>query len=205
MNLQAFREIVDRTPAEIAAIRNKSREMYAYVGLPFHGGYQLSAVCDALSDGINSAFKAGHKSVDNLCRRLVTDLIREHVILGAPLEPYYELLNCLRDAVRQTDSGGEIEGDWEAAIKAARDHVEMSSRPVWKLRTFHAREYNVAESARMLAQAGYAIRLEPDFIALEAEAEASLVDEIEGLVAAIGGINVAQAIFRFCAWWNCRW
>jgi len=196
MDLKTFREIVDRAPTEIAAIRDQPEQLCAYVGLDFEGSYQLRIVCDALNDRTRAAFKAGHRTVFNLCRSLMTDLIREHVILGVPLDPYYDLLGRLRDAARPTDGGGDIDGDWEAAIKAARDSVEMSNYSTSNLRAPHAREYNVAESAKALEQASYAIRLEPGFIAVEEGAQTSLVAEIERLIAAIGGINIARRIFK---------
>jgi hypothetical protein len=196
MDLKTFREIVDRTPTEIAAIRDQPEQLYAYVGMDFEGSYQLKTVGDALNDRIRAAFKTGHRTVFSLCRSLMTDLVREHVIFGVPLDPYYDLLSRLRDAARPTDGSGDIDGDWEAAIKAARDSVEMSNYSTSNLRAPHAREYNVAESAKALKQAGYAIRLEPGFIAVEEASQASLVAEIERLVAAIGGINVARRLFK---------
>jgi hypothetical protein len=196
MDLKTFREIVDRTPTEIAAIRDRPEQLYAYVGLNFEGGYQLNTVSDALRERIRAAFKAGHRAVFSQCRSLMTDLIREHVILDAPLDPYYDLLGRLRDAARPGDGAGEVGGDWVAAIKAARDSVEMSNYSMSNNRAPHAREYNVAESAKALKRAGYAIQLEPGFIAVEAASQASLVAEIEKLVAAIGGINIARRLFK---------
>ena len=134
MDLKTFREIVDRTPTEIAAIREQPEQLYAYVGLDFQGSYQLKTVGDALNDRIRAAFKTGHRTVFSLCRSLMTDLIREHVMFGLPLDPYYDLLGRLRDAARPADSGGDIDGDWEAAIKAARYSVEMSNYSTSNLR-----------------------------------------------------------------------
>ncbi len=151
---------------------------------------------DALNDRIRAAFTTGHRTVFGLCRSLITDLIREHVLFGLPLDPYYDLLGRLRDAARPADSGGDIQGDWEAAIKAARDSVELSNYSTSHLRGAHAREYNVAELAKALKQAGYAIRLEPGFIGVEEAAQTSLVAEIERHIAAIGGINVARQLFK---------
>jgi hypothetical protein len=196
VDLKTFREIVDRTPTEIATIRDQPEQLYAYAGLHFQGSYQLKMVGDALNDRIRAAFQTGHRTVFSVCRSLVTDLIREHVLFGLPLDPYYNLLGRLRDAARLTDSGEDIVGDWEAAIKAARDSVEMSNHSTSNLRAPHAREYNVAESAKALKQAGYAIRLEPGFIAVEEAAQTSLVAEIERLIAAIGGINIAGRLFK---------
>jgi hypothetical protein len=196
VDLKTFREIVDRTPTEIAAIREQPEQLYAYAGLDFLGSYQLKTVGDALNDRIRAAFKTGHRTVFSLCRSLMIDLIREHVMFGLPLDPYYDLLGRLRDAARLADSGRDIDGDWEAAIKAARDSVEMSNYSTSNLRGPHAREYNVAESAKALKQAGYAIRLEPGLIAVEEAAQTSLVAEIERHIAAIGGINVARRLFK---------
>jgi hypothetical protein len=196
VDLKSFREIVDRTPTEIAAIREQPEQLYEYAGLDFQGGYQLRTAQDALNDRIRAAFTTGHRTVFGLCRSLITDLIREHVLFGLPLDPYYDLLGRLRDAARPADSGGDIQGDWEAAIKAARDSVELSNYSTSHLRAAHAREYNVAESAKALKQAGYAIRLEPGFIAVEEPAQTSLVAEIERHIAAIGGINVARRLFK---------
>jgi hypothetical protein len=94
------------------------------------------------------------------------------------------IMTCSADCATRlgrADSGGDIDGDWEAAIKAARDSVEMSNYSTSNLRGPHAREYNVAESAKALKRAGYAIRLEPGFIAVEEAAQTSLVAEIERL------------------------
>ena len=196
MDLKTFREIVDRTPTEIAAIREQPEQLYAYAGLDFQGSYQRTTVGQALNDRIRAAFKTGHRTIFSLCRGLITDLIREHVMFGFPLDPYYDLLGRLRDAVRPTDIGGDIDGDWEAAIKAARDSVELSNYSTSNLRGAHVREYNVAELAKALKEAGYAIRLEPGIIAVEEAAQTLLVAEIERHIAAIGGINVASRLFK---------
>ena len=196
MDLKTFREIVDRTPTEIAAIREEPERLYAYAGLDFQGSYQRKTIGDALNDRIRAAFKTGHRSVFSVCHNLRIDLIREHVLFGLPLQPYYDLLGRLRDAARPTDSGGDIDGDWEGAIKAAHDSVEVSNHPTSNLRAVHAREYNVAESAKALKQAGYSIRLEPEFIAVDEAAQTFLVGEIERLITAIGGINVARRLFK---------
>jgi len=57
MDLKTFRQIVDRTPTEIAAIRDQPEQLYAYVGLDFEGSYQLKIIGDALNDRIRAAFK----------------------------------------------------------------------------------------------------------------------------------------------------
>lgn len=195
LELRAFCATVDQTSGGINDIRESPQALYDYVGLNFEGTYQLAAVRDALNEQVRSAFQSGHRTAATLCRSLITDLIREHVLFDQPLDPYYEILTRIRDAARQVDDAGEIDGDWKAAIKAARDGVELSNFPRSDLRSPHARDYNVAEAAKALRSAGYAIRLEPGFIAVEEAAQTLLVGEIERLAAAIGGINIAKRIF----------
>ncbi len=196
MDLQGFREIVDRTPTGIAAIREQPEQINAYAGLDLQAGSSLKTVADALNDRMRDAFRTGHTAVSSLCRSLMTDLIREHVIFGMPLDPYFDLLERLRDAVRQTDNREEIDGDWEAAIEAARDSVEMSNYSTSHLQGAHARDYNVAKSAKALKDGGFSIRLEPGLLSVEPAAEKSLVAEIERHIAAIGGINVARRLLK---------
>jgi hypothetical protein len=57
VDLKTFREIVDRTPTEIAAIREQPEQLYAYAGLDFQGSYQLKTVGDALNDRIRAGIQ----------------------------------------------------------------------------------------------------------------------------------------------------
>lgn len=187
---------MDEAPALIVSCLADPVRLYAYAGIDFQGSYQQRAVGDALCDRIRNAFTSGHKEACRTCRSLETDLIREHVILGAPLEPYFQVLSHLRDALRaRQEAAGEILGDWAAAVTAARDHIELSSyRAPCDSRVF-AREFAVAEAAKFLKQQGYGIYLQPGFIALDEISEDALVAEIEKLVVQLGGLNVARKIF----------
>jgi len=60
----------------------------------------------------------------------------------------------------------------------------------------YARDFMVAQAARALRDAGFAIRLEPGRLSLEEAAETALIAAIEDLVATMGGINVARRIFE---------
>lgn len=195
MELRIFREMVDQASSEIAQIRDSLDELYAYTGLDAQGCYQISAVKEALNGRIRSAFKSGHRTAATLCHSLITDLIREYVLSDQPLDPYYQILTQIRDAASKTANGGMIDGDWMAAIQAACDNVALSNFSLTVNRATHAREFNVAETAKALRTAGYAIRLETGFISLEESSERRLVGDIERLIAAIGGINVSRRIF----------
>ena len=196
LNLQDFRKVVDQKPAGVPDSKREPAALYAYVGLEAQGSYQIGAVCDALFDRIRNAFTSGHGEVRSICRKLKTDLIREHVLEDVPLDPYFEVLSHMEDALRvRENTSGAVIGDWSLAIQAAHDHVEISSFRTLEHRRIYAREFAVAEAAKFLKQHGYDIRLEPGLIALERRAERSLRRKIEKLITQLGAVQVVARIF----------
>jgi Holliday junction resolvase-like predicted endonuclease len=196
MDLQTFRQIIDGAPPGIAVCERDLRRLYDYVGLEHGSAHTDRAVSDALYARIRGCFTSGHSSVWRACKSLRKDLIREHVLRGAPLDPYFEVLDHLQHAIRTAgDPRASIEGDWDRAIRAAFDHVQLHSWGVATREQAHARDFMVARAARALRDAGFAIRLEPGSLRLEETAETALIAAIEDLVATMGGINVARRIF----------
>lgn len=197
MDLQTFRQIVDGAPPGIAVCERDLRRLYDYVGLEHGPAHTDRAVSDALYARMRGCFTSGHAAVWRACKSLRKDLIREHVLRGAPLDPYFEVLDHLQDAIRAGgDPRASIEGDWDRAIQAAFDHVQLHSWGAAIREKTHARDFMVARAARALRDAGFAIRLEPGSLRLEETAETALIAAIEGLVATMGGINVARRIFE---------
>jgi hypothetical protein len=196
MNINAFRQIVDSSRPGIAACAGDLQSLYKYVGLEDRGCYTREAVSDALYANIQGCFTSGNSAVWHTCKSLRKDLIREHVLLGVPLDPYFEVLDHLQDAVRSNAYiRGSIEGDWNQAIRAALDHVQINSWGQIDRRNLYARDFLVAEAARALRDEGFSIRQEPGLLSLEETAETALVKAIENLIANMGGINVARRIF----------
>ena len=199
IDLGAFRAIVDATPAPITACKQDLEALYAYVGLPDTGVRTRDAIAKALSERIRTSFSIGHQAAWRLFRSLQTDLIREHVMRGATLDPYFEILGHLRDAMRSDDRGSVIAGDWTAAVAAARDHVEFHALGDLHSGIGFAREYAVARAAKALEEAGYAIDLAPGQIILTEAGEKKLVEALEAAIAKMGGLNVARRIFAAIA------
>lgn len=198
MDLQDFRNLVDETPARIGDPDQDLNALYAYVGLTGTSHYARSEVGHALNARARSAFVSGLPAVDRLCRQLRTDLIREHVLRGVPLEPYFEVLTHLQSATRPHPEASRktIEGDWPAAIGAIQDHIVISGWRTTDPEQLYTREYAVAHAARMLEESGYEIRLTPGWIGLTEEGESKLVQELEHRIAQIGGLNVLRRMFR---------
>lgn len=200
LNLESFRQAVDQTSAKIAACEGDLLRLYDYVGLDHRGSYQVDAVGNALYERIRQSFSSGHGMLWRACRSLETDLIREHVLHGAPLDPYFEVLNRIRDAVRSgANDTGDIAGDWSSAIRAAQDHIEINTWRTTGHERIFSREFAVARAAKFLMTQGYRIRLDPGVLVLEETAEVALVAEIERLVSQLGGLNVARKIFSAIA------
>lgn len=197
MDLNVFKEIVDKTSAEIEHCQGDLIKLYEYVGLEAHGSCQCDQVTEALYEQIRTAFSSGHGTVWKNCRSLMADMIRENVLLDVPLDPYFEVLSHLRDAIRvDGQDRGELVGNWPLAIKAARDHIALSKwRSSLNAESTYAREFAVARAARALQDLGFTIRLQPGRIDLENAAETALVKEIESLISKIGGLNLARRIF----------
>jgi hypothetical protein len=138
---------------------------------------------------------SGLSAVWRVCESLRKDLIREHVLCGAPLDPYFKVLCHLMDAVRAPDSPGEpADADWDRAIRGAFDHAQIQPFGVDRERIY-VRDFMVAKAAQYLRDSGFAIHLEPSLLRLEEAAEAALVAAIEDLIITMGGLNVARRIF----------
>lgn len=196
MDVKTFRQIVDGAAPGIAACEGDLKRLSDYVGLERGSAYTLGAVSHALYARIQGCFTSGHAAVWRACKSLRKDLIREHVLCGAVLDPYFEVLDHFQDAIRTAgDPRAPIAGDWDGAIRSAFDHVQIHSRGMLNREKLHARDFMVAEAARTLRDAGFAIRLEPGRLSLEEAAETALIAAIEDLVATIGGVNVARRIF----------
>ena len=196
MDLQTFRQIVDGAAPGIAACEGDLQRLYDYVGLEHGAAHTRSAVSDALYAQIRDCFTSGSAAVWRVCRSMRKDLIREHKLSGAPLDPYFEVLDHLQDALRVVgDARAPIEGDWGRAIRGTLDHIHIHSWGTPHRETVYARDFMVAHAARALRDAGFAIRLEPGRLRLEEAAETTLIAAIEDLVATMGGVNVARRIF----------
>lgn len=199
IDLATFRMVLDACPITVASYGNDLEKLYDYVGLPDTGSRSLDAVSNALYERIRTSFESGHQLVWRTCRSLRTDLIREHVLRGVPLDPYFEVLNHLCDAVRSDESSKVIQGDWAAAITAAHDHVAIHSRGNINREMTHAREFAVARAAKALQLAGFEIDLSAGRISLTEASEIKLAETIEAVIRKMGGLNVARRIFAAIA------
>lgn len=94
-------------------------------------------------------------------------------------------------------TGGDIEGNWQAAIRYASDHLRLRNWDASATREkTYSREYEVARAAKRLSDRGYILQREGHYLSLEASSEAALVAALEAAIAEIGGLNVARRSFK---------
>lgn len=195
IELNEFRVLVDASPKAIAACGEDLDKLYDYVGLSSDGHKARDSITDALYERIRTSFTVGHQTVWKTCRSMKVDLIREHVLLGCSLDPYFEVLDRLCDAVRGNAIGLEIEGDWRAAIAAACDLGVVRPWGNMNRERVYAREFEVAKAAKALSNAGLEINLAPGHISLTEDSEIKVAAALEDTIAKMGGVNAARRIF----------
>jgi hypothetical protein len=197
MDLESFCCAVDNCPDEITPRLNDLAALYEYVGLPVGSALKRIDVSAELGKKISASFTSGHKAVWQRCRRLREALIQRCVIDGGKLDPYFSVLDQFQEAMRANQQvAGDIAGDWDKAIRHARDGVRLFD---WSANPAREKIYarpQVAEAAKRLQQCGFRASRSDGMLSLESASETKLVEQLEKIIDAMGGINVARRIFK---------
>ncbi|MDQ4629304.1 hypothetical protein [Janthinobacterium lividum] len=125
ISISDFRAMVDRMSPRLKHAAD-IEEAKLFVGLQGEPNYQRSKIDKTLHERIKLAFTSGHKNIFTHCRELLGQLVHDHEANDAPLDPYFEVLSALKDAVRGDFYDPEIAGDWSQAVQAAVDYVEWT-------------------------------------------------------------------------------
>lgn len=199
MELQTFRETVTSYKSSISDIADNLGALYTYAGLPIKNNLSRQLVTDAIYKKIRDTFTSGRGTAFRQCCDWLDELIQDHVINDAHIDPFYSVLSHLRDALRSEIQPGEvILGNWADAIHHACDSVELHD---WTLageirERSHARTFEVARSAKRLQDAGYQISRSGNRLYFDATVEDKVARQLETLVMKMGGMNVARRIFQ---------
>ena len=156
---------------------------------------------EAHIQSILDAFKGNWNQLWKGSKNYQEEIIQDNVLTRHPLKPYYEVFQTIRElahterAAKQTSTTHPP--DWPQAIHHAI-HLYHLQEPAGTSEKPHLynRQLNVALAAKKLQDRGYALNRHYHFLFLEPTAETRLYKDIESLVKAIGGLKIAQCIFR---------
>jgi hypothetical protein len=195
ITLEEFRSIVDNTKARLPK-DSFPETAKTFVGLDDSQNYQRSEITELLFERVTSAFKTGHRMVFDHCKALITELIHENVIHNAPLDPYFEILSAVKDAMRSNAIETKVQGDWKMAVQLAMDYSEWCGqvhRPQYEL--MYKAEITSAQAMRRTKGIGESGRAEKIPVTLHGEREKVIVRVIENAVIRMGGVEVARRLF----------
>lgn len=198
ISTREFRNIVDSLTDKISGIKDNLPELYEYIGLPQSQTCSIEAILKEIYRKIGSSFASEHKLVWRHCKQLEDELILDHILHGEPILPYLSILERIRDATRRPAESQSMSDNWHSAIGAAYDHVKLQS---WgedseRIARLYSREFAVANAASRLAQRGFPVQITEGHPRMEPSVEGKLVQKLEKMIRAIGGINVAKGIFK---------
>ena len=123
ISLEEFRSLVNGMMPQISKSADPEAAK-AFVGMQDTPNYQCSVIGDVLFARIKESFRSGHQKVFNHCRTLLAQLVHDHEAADAALNPYFEVLSVMRDAIRSNAYEVEVEGNWGAAVQSAMDFAE---------------------------------------------------------------------------------
>lgn len=118
LDLQTLIEKVDTVSPRFGQA-TPLEQAYTLLGMPSEADLNRSGIIDRLQADIHAAFSSGHSMVFYHCRELRKQLVHEHIANGVSLDPYFEILSRLMDAMQRGASGNTVQGDWDIALRAA--------------------------------------------------------------------------------------
>lgn len=192
MNAADFRVLVDRTQVQLP---EGLTERYAYLGMPLQGAYTSSAISDELYRKIRGSFSSSSEDIMRASRSLVSQLIYDAELDGVPIDPYLNIAEHIRDAMRNPHASTDgAEDNWPAAIQYAVDHAHASLYKVDV--SLFKQELNLASAAKSLRRKGYRFQRQAELLYLEPESEQRLIKRLESLIVKMGGIPVLARLFK---------
>ena len=204
--IKVLTELIDNVKASLEERPSDLRELYEHFGLDTKiSGFSTSFVIDFIYKEINEIISKNQNSKleKETLKNIKKDFLLNYFIFGNNLEPYYSIISTILDASRQTKDficPFENVSEWKKVISFSKDFNILSPntfQPIYEaLNKFYPRYFNLAKAAKYLIDKGYKIDvINGDTIIRETDA-LKVCNEIETNIKILGGINVAQNIFR---------
>ena len=190
---------VDRLPET----RSDVQTLCQYFGMPQIDEYSVWGVAKELQKRAIECFQSGHNQARVLIEQIQNDLIYDYVLDQKPIDPYFAVLDHLKDALtgyvntHDVPKNSEIEGDWKAALDNARDSTLVHDWTEHSLRErAHERVFHVAWAGRHLRTLNVKIIRGNNAVSLDEESDLKVANLIDETVRRLGGLNVAHRLFE---------
>lgn len=172
------------------------RQLVELVGVDTEGKLQRNWASD-VHKHIHGLVEPDAYGVRSHVRQLQAQLICQHELDGAALEPFGSLLRAVM-STRATDrlrrTGAPV--DWKAIVESAFAYSQLSPNSgVPFSAVTHPREYTVAAASKRLRSRGYMVDITLIGATLPEQDHHRLVDRLHELVARLGGLQVLITIF----------
>lgn len=169
------------------------------LGIPASAASNMKEITDALQVKIRAALNVPNSNVWEHFRELQAQLIHEHIANDQVLDPYFELIGRIRDAVSSSQSSDAPDGsDWRTAVQIATDHLQLISlqfhRPNYEV-TYRA-EVERARASKRLKEFLLGSKRGPIPYEMQIGHDTSIARSLGKRVMRLGGIETAALIFR---------
>jgi hypothetical protein len=196
---ERFREFVDTAQPTIEGQADDLAALYARFGMEAMGVFQRSAVTEHLYAAIARDLSTRQRpDVDLL--RLRRQIVLRYLADGMPLEPYYGVVQALQDAAKRFVVPIREQARWLRAISAAKDYLvvqpEVFAHRGLLVGLQNVREVAAAEATKTLRGLGYSISIVDGHASLTKSERDHIARDIDMRVRALGGIDVADRMFR---------
>ena len=195
-DLQTFIEKVDAvTPRLTKATSLEQARTLLFA--PSESNLTRTSVTDKLRTEIQTAFSSGHSVVFYHCRELRKRLVHEYIANGASLDPYFEILSRLMDAMHGVNTENTVQGDWVIALRAAVEQREFAGdihRPSFE----RLCQSDIERARAAIRLKGIQVNGRADRVpyGLSSDRDALIARSIAKRVTHMGGIDLARRIFQ---------
>jgi Holliday junction resolvase-like predicted endonuclease len=169
------------------------------LGIPTSVVSNTKEMTDALQAKIRAALAVPKSNAWEHFRELQAQLIHEHIANDQALDPYFELIGRIRDAVSSSQSSDAPDGsDWRAAVQVAVDYLQLIPlqfhRPNYEM-TYRA-EVERARASKRLKEFLLGSKRGPIPYEMRIGNDNSIARSLGKRVMRLGGVETAALIFR---------
>jgi hypothetical protein len=201
-----FKEWVDNTPPTLNAnITNDLYSLYNHYGINYENVCSTNEIQKHLYQKIRDNV-IGSQLYKSELSTLKDQLLLTHFIENKQIQPYFGILEIIRDAVREKDDNFnelinfDADHQWKNAISFAKDFTFLSPHLITynlqNLKIKNPRKNAVSNSAIFLKSKGYKFHIKNGKIVINESEQRRIAKFIEQKIKILGGRKALKKIFK---------